>query len=34
MWKANPEQAIKNGEWLSLNAGEVITTQLKASVIA
>jgi hypothetical protein len=33
-WKADPEKAIKDGEWLSLDAGEIISTVLKASVVS
>ena len=30
-WKANPQQAIDEGEWLHLEAGEVVITKLEAS---
>jgi len=33
MWKDNPEEAIKNGEWLSIDQDEMITTKLSASVV-
>jgi hypothetical protein len=33
MWKADPERAIKNGEWLSIEKEEVITTELVASIV-
>jgi hypothetical protein len=33
MYKPDPEQAIKNGEWLSIKIDEVVKTRLSASVI-
>lgn len=30
-WRPDPEQAIADGEWLRLEAGEMITTKLEAS---
>jgi galactose mutarotase-like enzyme len=33
-WKPDPEAAIKSGEWLSLDAGEIKSTKLKASVVS
>lgn len=32
-WTANPSEAIEKGEWLQLTAGEVIETQLSASIV-
>jgi hypothetical protein len=33
MWKVNPEEAIKNGEWLSIAKDDIISTKLEASVV-
>lgn len=32
-WTREPENAIENSEWLKIQAGEVITTQLTAGII-
>ena len=33
MWKPDAEQAIRDGEWLSIDAEEIISTKLSASII-
>jgi galactose mutarotase-like enzyme len=33
MWKADPEKAINDGEWLTIDKDEVITTKLQASIV-
>ena len=33
MWRPDPQEAIKNGEWLRLKPGEPVETKLNASVV-
>ena len=33
MYKPNADEAIKNGEWLSIDQGDVVTAKLSASVV-